>query len=236
MRFIGRLALLVLAAGVAASCARKPASSPRDRPAPDLEAAGRLPTGARLDPEGTLVAVGNFPLALQLSPDRRYALLLLSGWREQGLQVVDRAAGRVPQDLPLPAAFLGLAFAPDGRVFYASGGNGDVVYAFDWAYGRATLRDSLLLEPDTAAAPSSVAPGAVRQVRTDGSHYPAGLAVARDGATLYVAENLGDDVAVIDLTSRTTPPSDSACRWWWRASTSASRPCPSCPARKSPGS
>jgi len=50
----------------------------------------RLPTGARLDPASTASPVGNFPLAAALSPDGKYLALLLCGWREQGVQIVER--------------------------------------------------------------------------------------------------------------------------------------------------
>jgi hypothetical protein len=48
--------------------------------------------------------------------------VVLSGWREQGLQVVDLASRRVTQTLRQDAAFYGLAFARDGRELYVSGG------------------------------------------------------------------------------------------------------------------
>ncbi|HET8654692.1 MAG TPA: bifunctional YncE family protein/alkaline phosphatase family protein [Longimicrobiaceae bacterium] len=197
------------AAAALAACSGAPRSATSAAagrtPAPAVDTAwtaGRLPTGARLAPAGTQVPVGNFPLAMALSPDGRWAVLLTSGWHEQALQVVDRAAGRVVQTLPQPAAFLGLAWSPDGRTIYASGGNQDVVYRYDWADGRAALRDSLpLAEPDTTSAPNPSAPGVTHTSRQTGQRYPAGLALSADGATLYVAENLADDVAVVDLAS-----------------------------------
>jgi DNA-binding beta-propeller fold protein YncE len=172
-------------------------------PAADLAYDGtRLSTGQRLDPEGAQVDVGNFPLTMVLSPDGRHAALLLSGWATQGLQLVDRATGRVTQTLEQPAAFLGLAWSPDGRTIYASGGNQDVVYRYAWDGARAALRDSLMLaEADTASAPNPLAPGETRRYRQVGKRYPAGLALSPDGRTLYVAENLGDSLAVVDLAS-----------------------------------
>jgi YVTN family beta-propeller protein len=120
-----------------------------------------------------------------LSPDRRYAALLLNGWREQGLQIVDRTSGRVVQTAEQAAAFLGLALGPGGQALYASGGNQDVVYRYAWVRGRAALRDSLVL--------------GVQDRRTGGRRYPGGIGVAPDGNTLYVAENLADSLAVVDL-------------------------------------
>ncbi len=175
---------LLTAATLVAACSRAPASSGSSPASLDT---GRLPTGVRLDPAGHSYDVGSFPLTAVLSPDGTRIVLLLNGWREQGVQVVDRSTGAVLQTLPQRAAFLGLAFSPDGQTLYASGGNQDVVYRYAWAQGRATLTDSLIL--------------AYKANNAKGRRYPAGLAPSPDGRTLYVAENLGDSLAVIDLSS-----------------------------------
>src|SRR5919109_4242268 len=164
----------------AAACARS-AESPRSS-----EDATRLPTGVRLDPAGRSVDVGSMPLAITVSPDGHHVVLLLNGWREQGLQILDRATGVVVQTVPQAAAFIGMAFSPNGRALFVSGGNQDVVYGYDWVSGRATLRDSIVLAWKES-------------VRRPGTRYPAGLAVSPDGTRLYVAENLADSLAVIDL-------------------------------------
>src|SRR5512142_1352052 len=196
--------LLVLALALAACSRGAPAPLPTTRTAPDLDATGRLPTGARLDPEGAQLDVGNFPLAMALSPDGRFALLSNSGWREQGIEVVDRETKRSAMTYRLPSAFLGLAFSPDGGTVFASGGNQDVVYRFGFRDGVLSLTDSLMLAlPDTTPAANPVAPGEVRRARTTGRRYPAGLALSPDGRLLYVAENLGDALAVVNLQSRT---------------------------------
>src|SRR5690349_457177 len=86
-----------------------------------------LPTGVCLDPIRTSFDVGNMPLAMVMSPEGDRVVLSLSGWREQGLQVIDRHTGSVVQTIPQPGAFLGLAFSNDGRTLYCSGGNDDVI-------------------------------------------------------------------------------------------------------------
>src|SRR5262245_5899343 len=49
----------------------------------------RLPTGAVLDPEGISVALGSMPVGMIFSPDSTRAVVVLSGYRDQGIQVVD---------------------------------------------------------------------------------------------------------------------------------------------------
>ena len=72
------------------------------------------------------------PLGMVLSPEGDRLVLSLNGWRQQGIQVVDRHAGTIVQTIPQPSAFLGLAFSRDGRTLYASGGNEDVIYRYAW--------------------------------------------------------------------------------------------------------
>ncbi len=141
-----------------------------------------------LDPAGTSIDLGPLPLAMTFSPDRNRLIFLLNGWREQGIQIVDRRSGSVVQKVNLPAVFLGMVFSPDGRSLYISGGNEDVIYRFDWRDGTATLVDSIAL--------------AFKEPGHSGTRYPAGIAISNDGRTLYAAENLADSVAVIDIASR----------------------------------
>jgi DNA-binding beta-propeller fold protein YncE len=155
-------------------------------PAAGSRTGGILPTGVRLDPAGRSSDLGNMPLSMVLAPEGDRVVVLLAGWREQGLQVVETRTGKVLQTLELPAAFLGMAFAADGHTLYAAGGYEDVVYRFDWQGGVATPAGAIALAEKDAKK---------------GTRYPAGLALARDGKTLYVAENLADSLAVVDLAS-----------------------------------
>ncbi|HYL04552.1 MAG TPA: bifunctional YncE family protein/alkaline phosphatase family protein [Thermoanaerobaculia bacterium] len=151
------------------------------------QAGARLPTGALLDPAGRSSDLGNMPIAMALAPEGDRVVVLLAGWREQGFQVVETSSGRVLQTVELPAAFLGLAFSADGHTLYVAGGYEDVIYRFDWQAGVATPAGAIAL--------------ADRPEAKKGSRYPAGLALSRDGRTLYVAENLADSLAVVDLAS-----------------------------------
>jgi YVTN family beta-propeller protein len=131
------------------------------------------------------------PIAALGSPDGRFVVLSLAGWREQGIEIIDRHADTVAQKIPQHGAFLGLAWSSDGRTLYASGGVTDVVYVYAWnaASSRpASLIDSIVLGTSDG--------------KTPGSRYPAGLATSTNGRALYVAENLSDSVAVVDLATR----------------------------------
>src|SRR6476619_5250531 len=125
-----------------------------------------LPTGVCLDPMRPSIAAGNMPLAMVLSPEGDRLVLSLSGWRQQGLQVIDRQSGAILQTISQPGAFLGLAFSNDGKTLYASGGNEDVIYRYAWRDKQATLIDTIVLAP--------------KEPKQDGTRFPAGLALSPD--------------------------------------------------------
>ncbi len=171
---ISRLALLLSALlGGVISAETKPAfTSP-------------LPTGVRLDPAGEAVDLGSLPVNLVLAPERDRAVVVLSGWREQGIQVVDLKTRKLTQTLLQDGAFYGAAFSPDGHHLCVSGGNTDMLFVYGWKDGTATLENKFEL------AKTKTEDGT-------GTSYPAGLAFSPNGKFIYVAEDVGDRVAVVN--------------------------------------
>jgi YVTN family beta-propeller protein len=156
----------------------------------------RLPTGVSLDPAAESHTVGNFPLAIAVAPGGDRVALLLNGWRQQGLQIVDRKSGAVIQTLPQTAAFVGLAFSNDGKTLYASGGNDDSIFVYRWNGTEATADGKIDLVERPKPVPNA------KPKDPEGIEYPAGIALSHDGRFLYVAENLGDSLAVLDLSKK----------------------------------
>lgn len=144
-----------------------------------------LPTGVRLDAVGDAIELGSLPLNVVVAPSGDKAVVVLSGWREQGIQVVHLKTRQVTQTLLQDGAFYGVAFSPDGRSLYVSGGNTDTLFIYAWKDGTATLANKFEL-------------GKAKTADGTGTSYPAGLAVAPNGKFVYVAENVGDHLAVLD--------------------------------------
>jgi YVTN family beta-propeller protein len=156
----------------------------------------RLPTGVSLDPAAESHLVGNFPLAIAVAPGGERVALLLNGWRQQGVQIVDRKSGAVIQTLPQVAAFVGLAFSTDGKTLYASGGNDDSIFVYRWNGTEATADGKIDLVERPKPVPNA------KPKDPEGIQYPGGIATSQNGRFLYVAENLGDSLAVLDLSTR----------------------------------
>src|SRR3984893_8795212 len=144
-----------------------------------------LPTGVRLDPAGEAADLGSLPIDLVLTPEKDRAVVVLSGWREQGIQVVDLKTRKVTQTLLQDGAFYGAAFSPDGHHLCVSGGNTNILFVYAWKDGAATLENNFEL------AKAKTADGMV-------TSYPAGLAFSPNGKFLYVVEDVGDRLAVVN--------------------------------------
>ena len=164
--------------------------SPGTRPAPDAPAvlpgpiAGtsqtRLPNGWKLSPAGALTPLGDLPLNLQISPDGRLAAVVNAGWGENSVQLLDAATGQLLDTRVVPAAWVGLAFAPDGRRLYASGGQHNRIHSFK-VEGRQLRPDSALVLGQKWPKQKIGVAGLV----VDGPHHRL-YAVTREDNSLYV--------------------------------------------------
>ena len=116
---------------------------------PGAKAEGTLlPNGWRLTPAGRHAMLSDYVLNVTPSPDGRSLVALHCGHSPHGLAVLDAATLEIRQKIPLKSAWLGLAWAPDGRTLYVSGGNAESrtkptaapVYAFGFAQGQLTAK------------------------------------------------------------------------------------------------
>jgi YVTN family beta-propeller protein len=218
-------------------------SSPSTKPAPDAPGvlpgpiAGtnqtQLPNGWKLSPAGATTPLGDLPLSLQISPDGRLAAVTNAGWGENSVQLLDAASGQLLDTRVVPAAWAGLAFAPDGRTLYASGGQHNRIHCFR-IEGQKLRPDSALVLgdkwPKQKIGVAGLAVDGRRQqlyavTREDNSLYtfdlktrkllrtlklPAeayGALLSPDGSRLYISLWGGHAVAVYDPETQQLLPS-----------------------------
>jgi len=96
-----------------------------------------LPSGRFVKPAGQMARITHDPFGLSLSPDGKKAVTLHNGV----ITLIDLASlktiripkyGTNKKDLPFrDGNFLGVAFAPDSRTVYLSGGDNGAVFVFD---------------------------------------------------------------------------------------------------------
>lgn len=170
------------------------------RKEPGKKAIGTLlPNGWTLTPEGTQIPVSDLPLNMVLSNDGRYLLSTTNGNGDQNIDVIDLQAGKIIQTITVGKSWLGIAFSPDGKRFFVSGGDDNEVMVFDFAGGKAIERGKINLGSSQYHALDGRGREAARRDGKGEFAFPAGIAVSPDGARMYVAENLSNKVAVVEL-------------------------------------
>jgi DNA-binding beta-propeller fold protein YncE len=179
------LALLALAALCTAVLAVAQSSPPQIYAVPGKQDDGSmlLSNGWRIAPAGKHVAVETLPLNVVVTPDNRYAIVATSGLMRPSLAVIDIATWTVKNTYKLDNAWFGLAFSPDGTKLYVGGGGQNNVQEFVYADGTLTKARTLNLPAQT------------------GETFAGGVAISKDGRTLYVTRVFAMTLSAIDLTS-----------------------------------
>ena len=120
-----------------------------------------LPNGWRITPAGQRIADTNDLILKMLpSPDGKVIVAGHAGYLPHGISVIDARTHRLVQEVPLKTTWLGLAWAPDGRTLYVSGGNANgekkiaaslaPIYALAYRKGRLDPRPvATFLDPTT---------------------------------------------------------------------------------------
>jgi DNA-binding beta-propeller fold protein YncE len=140
-----------------------------------------LPNQWSLRPAGRQLALGDFPVNLALHPDGRWLAVLHAGYGEHEVAIVDLKRQKIVSRATLDQAFYGLCFAPDGRRLFASGGEYEVVHAFDFADGYLGNHREL------------------RVASVEDKFVPAGIASDATGRTLFVAGPWGGAVCIVPV-------------------------------------
>lgn len=211
--FVASLTMLMLAAalplgGAAAktmSSAHRPPIAPSGIRITPMAAAGAGFSHLNPDLPGFPGYLAGQAVTTVTSPDGKTLLVLTSGFN----RLFDRKGGRIAaasneyvfvydishdrperkQVLLVPNTYMGIAFAPDGRHFYVSGGVDDDVHIFARRGAVWSEEQAALIKLGHAAGK-----GLIRA-----KPEAAGLAVSADGTKLVVANLYDDSISVVPL-------------------------------------
>src|SRR5207245_6436156 len=152
---------------------------------PGVQATGaiQLPNQWSLRPAGKQVTLGDFPVNIAVHPSGRWLAILHAGYGTHDVAVfdTDKSQQKVISRVTMDQAFYGLSFAPDGKTLYASGGEFEVVHAYDFEDGLLFHHRQIAV----AAAKDKFVVG--------------GLATDSSGSMLCVAGPWGDAVRLLPL-------------------------------------
>ena len=148
----------------------------------------QLPNGRLLTPTGAQTEVSPYPFALALTPDGTRVVVACTGADDQSLHLLDAASGKLLFKQPLPHSWLGLALSPDGARAYVAGAKGKNVLVYRLERDRFVAEEPISLKREEDGPKLDATPG--------------GLAISPDGATLWVARILANDVVKVDLATK----------------------------------
>src|SRR2546423_1540070 len=100
-------------------------------------------SGWGLTPAGRHIPVTDLALKMVIAPDNKFLIAVHGGFNQHGVTVIDLAAQKEAQFLPLERAWNGLAVSSDGHRFFVSGGASAAIHEFTYNSGKAVLERSI---------------------------------------------------------------------------------------------
>ncbi len=151
-----------------------------------------LPTGWSLTPAGTSLPLGDLPLNVVVSPNKKYLAVTNNGQSKHSLQLISAKKGRLLHSIEIPIAWLGLAFADDSKTLYVSGGNSNAILRYVVEKEKLVLRDTMILGKPW---PTRIS--------------PAGMCVDDRRGLLYVVTKENHSLYVVDTRTKAVVHRDS---------------------------
>lgn len=141
-------------------------------------------SGWKVKPAGKQIPLDTLPMATALSKDGKYLLVLNGGYKPPSILVLSVADMKEVSRIAVPDAWLGLAVAPDGKV-YASGGSKATVYEYTLSpEGKIEAARQLVVVPEKERG---------------WEDFIGDVAVSPRGSYVYAANLYRDSIAIIDL-------------------------------------
>lgn len=144
-----------------------------------------LPNGWSLSPVGEMLPLGDLPLNIAVSPDKKLLAVTNNGQSVQTIQLVDAEKMVTLDTVVIAKSWLGLTFSENGKYLYASGGNDNRIIRFQVKSKKIVPFDTLVI----------------------GKPWPekisiAGIAVDDDRELLYTVTKENNSLYVFDLKSK----------------------------------
>jgi DNA-binding beta-propeller fold protein YncE len=147
-----------------------------------------LPNGWKLSPTGRTLPLGamsDLPLNLQISRSGRLMAVTNNGQSTQSVQLIDPVNEKVLDEKEVKRSWYGIAFSPDEKHLYASGGYDNYVLDFPVQNNRLGIPDTIRLsEPYPKAR-----------------NCPTGMVADRSGKRLFVVTK--GDSTLFEINTKT---------------------------------
>lgn len=141
-----------------------------------------LPNGWTLEPAGAHLDLGDLPLALDITPDEKYAAVANSGF-VQDVYIVDLQKRIVTDKLALDFVWLGARFFENGKRLAVSGGNSDQIVLCNFDAGKVAPTDTMRLKDSSSKKLFALG----------------GIEISRDNKTLYATTKDDSTLFIFDI-------------------------------------
>lgn len=104
-----------------------------------------LPNGWSLTPAGKNVSIGELPLNMVVSNQKKYLAITNNGQSRHTIDLIDVESGKRIDSVIIAKAWYGLSFSKDDKFLYASGGHDNQVNKYSISNNKLQLLDSFML-------------------------------------------------------------------------------------------
>ncbi|MDR0792683.1 MAG: bifunctional YncE family protein/alkaline phosphatase family protein [Chitinophagaceae bacterium] len=144
-----------------------------------------LPNGWNLTPVGKNITLGDLPLNIAVSKNKKYLAVTNNGQSTQSIQLIDVAQEKILSDVKIPKSWYGLAFGDNDKSLYASGGNDERILKYAIVNNSLQLQDTIELGKKKGLLIS-----------------PAGLTIDDNSHKMFVVTKEDNSLYVIDLKTK----------------------------------
>lgn len=142
-----------------------------------------LPNGWMLSPAGESIALGDFPLGMDIASRRKVAAVVNSGYSPHSLSLVDLSTRMIRQTIPVKRSWNGIRFSPNETELYITSGNDNAIARYRF-------------EADTLKFINQIALGKAYPAE---NISPTGIDVTADGIMLYAGAKGSKGVYRVNL-------------------------------------
>jgi len=145
-----------------------------------------LSNGWKLSPAGTSLPLGDLPLNMQISQSGKVLAVTNNGQSTQSVQLIDLENFKQLDEKIVPKSWYGLAFSPDDKQLYVSGGNDNRILILPISNNKFGSLDSIILGKSWPTE----------------KICPTGMSISRNGHQLFVCTKEDSSLYVLDPISK----------------------------------
>lgn len=117
-----------------------------------------LPNGWSLTSVGNSLPLGDLPLNMAVSNNKKWIAVTNNGQGKQSIQIINVITSKVEDNIAIAKSFVGLKFSANDRFLFASGGNDNWILKYAFVNGKLRIADTIRLG---APWPNHISPSGI---------------------------------------------------------------------------